>query len=157
MYVHWVGWSTRYNQWIPKEDVAPDVVETPEASSTDNIADNAESFYVNLRNLIEKKLPGSVRDSSEVRIRDPCEKDILQDFLKLKHSKERGTLTFDNKELDSLLGRNWNIRILNESLKEHIITEGQTKLITTEQGYGLSFRFVKMTGTVNKLERMLQE
>ena len=167
IYVHWVGWGSRYNCWIDKLDIVSKkkVPKPAEAEGGEGEESKEQTFFTHLRYKVKRRLKEGYKSNAEVSIRLDCPRSALDSLKNTNHTKESSSLSFNNNDLDGLLGRNWHLRILkrerdftyvvdgsvtirvtrNRTYKEYLIGRDNTlEEVKESSGLGLSMRFVRV-------------
>ncbi len=171
--MHWIGWSSRYDCWVDKDDIVDSV---DEACSSNNSDVSAATFFSELRSEIKRKLLFGPRDATEVKIRVRATQEHFEQFRKVARSKEGRKYHINVKDLSPLLGKNWNLRIVNRerdfcyvlenslyvtfakgrALKEFELS-GSEELVPVSHptGHVMTIRFIRMEGTAKKLSLIM--
>jgi len=183
IYVRWIGWGSRYDSWIPTQDlVEAEEVDSSKPNSAEVrdvrqvVTDSNPTFFDRLAYEVKRRLTIGYKSSAQVSIRLNCTEEDFQLLKTIRHSKHNGNLCFSNADLKELLGQDWNIRIINEerdfchvvdesasfrftknrSFKEFKICEdGSLKETKGSAGYGLTMKFVRMEAPGRKLDGMI--
>lgn len=175
--IHYVGYSSRYDEWIRRSSIvlqAPKPIETePELSLLRTLACN-----------IKQKLVPSRKEEPLVRIQLPFDtvtfEALKQKGKSLGDSYGHSTYTIRQySDLNELLGDRWHIRIVNsngdfsqvllETIRfyltrpkpildfdvERVSNEMKLIPVYVEQGHSLVFTFVRSDGNLRKLKEIL--
>ena len=128
MKVHYIGYSTRYDEWKDAsevEDITPSntTTTTTATRSTEQpptVVYRPYSFYENLRVQIKQSMICSRKRSPNIKIRMPIDVMMFNGGLKMAgypENRVRGVQCYKiehYRDLDSLLGKNWHFRGLND-------------------------------------------
>lgn len=106
-YVHYKGWSSKYNHWIPSANI----VDVPQCL-VDGTPD--EMFFHSLRIAIKEKLNGNRKEDSLVDIAVPVQKRCFETLSSLGIPCKGGFSLSSFSQLAPLLGKDWFFRIFNE-------------------------------------------
>ena len=120
--IHYVGYSSRYDEWIRKSELRykpgrPHHDDRDE--SEDESLDASSLVFSTLGCCIKQKLiPSGGREDPAVRIQLPCTHDTFQLLKRRGRSlgklRSRDTYTIRNySDLDDLLGEGWHLRVNN--------------------------------------------
>ena len=183
MKIHYIGYSSRYNEWRPASDIVDKRTLVMNEDST------SLRLHAELALRIKSNLSSSRKNSPEVRIEIPSDKDLYNSTSGLKSKGRevkiiRGIMHYSfasYSDLVPILGKNWYIRGFNEAgdccyvllervrfflwqrrhLVEYIPDTGcedkTLKKIEKEQGYLLVFTFVRGDGLHTDLYNMYQQ
>ena len=179
VYVHWVGWGSKYDSWINKSDIiSKDEIPQPaeaEVGEGEGLSPE-QTFFTRLRYETKKRLKVGYKSSAVVRMRLDCPRSALNTLKRTNHTKEGSRLCFSNSDLTGLLGANWHVRILNKerdfvhvvdgsvtiqvsknrSYKEYMIADnGTLEEVKGSSGLGLSMRFVRIESTSQELSAIM--
>ena len=119
--IHYVGYSSQYDEWIRKSEIRYKPGSPLEARHDDHeqSLDDSSLVFSALGSFIKQKLvPSGGKDDPAVRIQLPCAHETFQ-LLKrrgrsLGKSRARNTYTISNYcDLNSLLGEGWHLRVTN--------------------------------------------
>ena len=130
--IHYVGYSSQYDEWIRKSEIQYKPGR-PLAARHDNhepSLDDPSLVFSALGSSIKQKLiPSGGREDPAVRIQVPCTQKTFQ-LLKrrgrsLGKSRARDCFTLRNYcDLDDLLGEGWHLRVANANGDfSHVILE----------------------------------
>ena len=177
--VHYIGYSSRHDEWKPKQDIiilGDDPDPNPDTQEPGTLA---EPFSLNqeLASKIKAALNSGRKESPVVKIDMPFDRAEYDCGLRTCGTQKRLFRAVQHyrishyQDLDKLLGHNWHYRGLNSngdfcfvllntveyylhkrrSLKEYIPTQcGQAIEQYREMGDMLVFSFVKGNGTPDK-------
>jgi len=110
VYVHYIGWPSKYNEWR----LARDILDIPEEFLVSS-EEGRKLFFTNLRIFIKEALHCQRKRDSLVELRIQISKDIFEQIKHLGTLQKRGQyLLRDIRSFDQFLGANWNYRIVNQ-------------------------------------------
>ena len=181
MKIHFIGYSSRYDEWRPLTDIIGKRTLTMKEDSS------CLRFHVELASKIKSNLSSSRKNSPEVRIEVPFDKGLYDSNTSLKAKGRefkvvRGVMHYSlssYSDLNPILGKNWHVKGINEAgdccyviletvrfflrrrrqQVEHIpdsASEHGTIRIEKEQGYLLVFTFVRGDGLYTDLCNMYE-
>ena len=105
--VHYIGWSTKYEEWHNAEDV----LTIPDEYL--NSTQGRDLFFRSLGISVKEHLHGRRKVDSLVELRVPISVDIFNELQALGAEKIKGTFRCDISALDEVLGEGWHWRIFN--------------------------------------------
>ena len=180
--IHYIGYSSRYDEWRPLSDIVD------KRTSVMNEDSSFLRLHTELASRIKSNLLSSRKNSPEVRIEIPFDRGLYNSNAGLRSiGREvkviRGVMHYSvasYSDLIPILGKNWYIRGINEAgdccyvilemvrfflrrrryQVEYIPDSGSehgTKRIEKEQGYLLVFTFIRGDGLYTDLCNMYQQ
>ena len=117
MKIHYIGYSSRYDEWRPASDIVDKRTLVMKEDST------SLRLHAELASRIKSNLSSSRTNSPEVRIEIPFDKDLYNSTSGLKSKGRevkiiRGIMHYSlasYSDLVPILGKNWYIRGFNEA------------------------------------------
>ena len=111
--VHYTNYSDKFDRWIQKDALITNLPYHPLPFTVDYISEQ-------LKLEIKEKLFCRIRQSSEVIIKIDCTEAL---FSELFNCNPETSLHPSNSELDTILGHNWNRRIINQQGETCIVID----------------------------------
>ena len=115
--IHFIGYSSRYDEWRPLADIIGKRTLTMKEDSS------CLRFHVELASKIKSNLSSSRKNSPEVRIEVPFDKGLYDSNTSLKAKGRefkvvRGVMHYSlssYSDLNPILGKNWHVKGINEA------------------------------------------
>lgn len=169
--IHYVGYSSKYDEWRAVDDL----VNVGTSSYVEEY-----SFYGDLALRLKSSLVSQRRSNPSVRIEMAFDKRTFDEGLKaIGHFKnrKRGIDHYairNYSDLDSLFGRNWHYRGLNQlgdfcyvicetvdyylykkrPLIQYVEQQGAPTKVSVPRGYALVFKFIRGDGTATEFGKL---
>ena len=119
--VHFIGYEEKFDEWkaIAEDEEFPIAkYERLPVQRESTLAERCKKFCASLCLHIKRQLGSGRRNDPEGRIEMIIDPDVYENFFSTIGTPDDGTRLskrkcFQNEELDSLLGRRWNVRVKN--------------------------------------------
>ena len=173
--IHYVGYSAKFDEWRPLNDLVTTV-------ATSVVEESREKFNFNTELLFKLKssLVSQRRSNPAVKIEMTFDKRVFDEGLKIMgylKNRKRGIDHYaihNFSDVDSVFGRNWHYRGLNESgdfcyvicetvdfylykkrpMIQYINQQGMPTKVSVPRGYNLVFKFVRGDGTASQFGKL---